>query len=45
MGYPVVTTGLVMAPRGVGTMIAMFVVGRLMRRDRPAHADRWRLCC
>ncbi|HRO12940.1 MAG TPA: DHA2 family efflux MFS transporter permease subunit, partial [Amaricoccus sp.] len=30
MGYPVVTAGLVMAPRGVGTMISMLVVGRLV---------------
>jgi DHA2 family multidrug resistance protein len=30
MNYPVVTAGLVMAPRGIGTMIAMFVVGRLI---------------
>lgn len=30
-GYPVITTGLVMAPRGVGTMISMLLVGRLMR--------------
>jgi DHA2 family multidrug resistance protein len=29
-GYPVVTTGLVLAPRGVGTMISMIVVGRLV---------------
>lgn len=29
MNYPVFTTGLVMAPRGIGTMIAMFFVGRL----------------
>jgi len=28
MGYPVIYTGLVMAPRGVGTMIAMILVGR-----------------
>jgi DHA2 family multidrug resistance protein len=32
MGYPVVTAGLVMGPRGVGTMVCMFVVGRLMGR-------------
>jgi MFS transporter, DHA2 family, multidrug resistance protein len=31
MGYPVVTAGLVMGPRGVGTMISMIVVGRLIR--------------
>ena len=30
MNYPVVTTGLVTAPRGIGTMIAMFVVARLV---------------
>jgi DHA2 family multidrug resistance protein len=28
--YPVVITGLVTAPRGAGTMLAMMVVGRLM---------------
>ena len=31
-GYPTITTGLVMAPRGVGTMVSMLVVGRLVRR-------------
>ena len=31
-GYPVVTTGMVLAPRGVGTMISMIVVGRLVGR-------------
>jgi DHA2 family multidrug resistance protein len=29
-GYPVITTGMVLAPRGVGTMISMIVVGRLV---------------
>ncbi|HWI80504.1 MDR family MFS transporter [Ramlibacter sp.] len=32
MGYPVVYTGIVTAPRGVGTMLAMIVVGRLVNR-------------
>ncbi|WP_245430946.1 DHA2 family efflux MFS transporter permease subunit [Rhodoplanes roseus] len=32
MGYPVVTAGLVMGPRGIGTMLAMMVVGRLIGR-------------
>ena len=32
MAYPALTTGLVTAPRGVGTMIAMFMVGRLIGR-------------
>ena len=30
LGYPVLTTGLVTAPRGIGTMIGMFLVGRLI---------------
>jgi DHA2 family multidrug resistance protein len=30
LGYPIVTTGLVMAPRGIATAIAMIVVGRLV---------------
>ena len=32
MGYPVIETGLVMAPRGVGTMVSMIVVGRLVAK-------------
>jgi DHA2 family multidrug resistance protein len=32
MGYPVVTAGLVMGPRGLGTMAAMTVVGKLIGR-------------
>ena len=32
MGYPVITTGFVLAPRGVGTMTAMFLVGALSTR-------------
>ena len=32
MGYPVLTTGLVTAPRGIGSMIAMFAVARLINR-------------
>lgn len=32
MDYPVVLTGLVTAPRGAGTMLAMMVVGRLVGR-------------
>jgi len=31
LDYPVVTTGLVTAPRGAGTLLAMIVVSRLMR--------------
>ncbi|WP_034187056.1 DHA2 family efflux MFS transporter permease subunit [Burkholderia seminalis] len=32
MGYPVATAGLVVAPSGLGTMLAMLVVGRLIGR-------------
>ena len=32
MGYPVVTAGLVMGPRGIGTMGAMLLVGRIIGR-------------
>jgi MFS transporter, DHA2 family, multidrug resistance protein len=35
MGYPVIQTGLVMAPRGVGTMVSMILVGRLVERFDP----------
>jgi DHA2 family multidrug resistance protein len=35
LGYPVITTGIVMAPRGVGTMLSMIVVGRLVARFDP----------
>jgi DHA2 family multidrug resistance protein len=31
-GYPVFTTGIVMAPRGIGTMISMFFVARIIGR-------------
>jgi MFS transporter, DHA2 family, multidrug resistance protein len=32
MGYPVTTAGIVMGPRGLGTMMCMFIVGRLIGR-------------
>lgn len=32
MNYPVVTVGMLLAPRGLGTMIAMLIVGRLLAR-------------
>ena len=32
MGYPVIYTGVITAPRGIGTMIAMIAVGRLVQR-------------
>src|SRR6476620_9133554 len=30
LGYPIVTTGIVMAPRGIATAITMMFVGRLV---------------
>jgi DHA2 family multidrug resistance protein len=35
MGYPVITAGMVLAPRGIGTMVAMMIVGRLINRVDP----------
>jgi DHA2 family multidrug resistance protein len=32
LGFPVITAGLVIAPRGIGTMFAMMLVGRLIGR-------------
>ena len=32
LGYPVIDAGLLLAPRGIGTMVAMVVVGRLIGR-------------
>ena len=32
MNYPIVTVGLVLAPRGLGTLATMLVVGRLIQR-------------
>ncbi len=32
MNYPVVTAGLIMGPRGIGTMASMLIVGRLVGR-------------
>ena len=37
--YPVETAGLIMAPRGIGTMTAMMIGGRLSQQNRPAQAD------
>jgi DHA2 family multidrug resistance protein len=35
MAYPVITAGLVLAPRGIGTMIAMMIVGRVINKVDP----------
>src|SRR3954470_18908791 len=32
LGYPIVTTGILMAPRGIATALTMLVVGRLVAR-------------
>jgi DHA2 family multidrug resistance protein len=35
MGYPVLDVGTLMAPRGMGTMVAMMIVGKLTNRMDP----------
>ncbi|MFC5068405.1 DHA2 family efflux MFS transporter permease subunit [Flaviflagellibacter deserti] len=35
MGYPVLTAGLVLGPRGIGTMVAMMIAGRLVQKIDP----------
>jgi DHA2 family multidrug resistance protein len=35
MQYPVILTGLVTMPRGIGTLVGMIVVGRLIKRFDP----------
>lgn len=35
LGYPVMTAGMLLAPRGIGTMLAMIIVGRLVTRVDP----------
>lgn len=35
MGFPVIETGLLMGPRGIGTMVAMILVGRLVSKYDP----------
>jgi DHA2 family multidrug resistance protein len=37
LGYPVLTAGILLAPRGIGTMLAMIVVGRLVNRVDPRY--------
>ena len=35
MGYPTITTGLLLAPRGLASMLSMVLVGRLINRVDP----------
>jgi DHA2 family multidrug resistance protein len=35
LGYPVVTTGLILMPRGIGTMLTMIVAGRFANKIDP----------
>ncbi|MCL5260286.1 MAG: DHA2 family efflux MFS transporter permease subunit [Gammaproteobacteria bacterium] len=35
MGYPVLTTGLVLAPRGISSMLAMAITGKLIQKNDP----------
>lgn len=40
MGYPVITTGIVTAPRGVGSLVSMVLIGRFAHRVDM----RWVIC-
>ena len=35
LGYPIIDTGLLMMPRGIGTMVAMSVAGKIIRTVDP----------
>jgi len=35
LNYPVITTGLILAPRGIGTMVSMMLIGKLLNRMDP----------
>jgi DHA2 family multidrug resistance protein len=37
LGYPILTAGFLLAARGVGTLIAMLMVGRLMKLIEPRY--------
>lgn len=37
MGYPIIDVGFLLAPRGVGTMLAMFMVGKLSGKFDPRY--------
>jgi len=37
IGYPILTAGILLAGRGIGTLIAMVLVGRLMRVIQPRY--------
>jgi DHA2 family multidrug resistance protein len=45
MGYPVIDIGLVMTPRGIGTMFAMFMVGKLSGKMDPRGLILFGLSC
>ena len=36
-GYSTVQTGFLMAPRGIGSLVSMFLVGRIVMRADPRH--------
>ena len=44
MDYPVSTAGIVMGPRGIGTMISMLAVGRMVGHIRHPPVARCRSC-
>ena len=45
IGYPILSAGMLLAARGIGTLVAMIIVGRLMQVDRSALARAGRARC
>ena len=43
MGYPALNSGMAISPRGMGAIVSLLVVGRLVGDRRHAAADRARL--
>ena len=39
MGYPILTAGFALAPRGFGTLVAMMIVGKLVVAARLGHVQ------
>lgn len=45
LGYPVLTAGWILAPRGIGTMVSMSLVGRLVEKIDPRYLITFGLAC
>ena len=45
MGYPVISTGLLMVPRGIGTMVSSLVAGAMLLRYSAKPISALGICC